>query len=145
MIPKPARLQVTPEQHRVFEALLVPFDLKRGRPRRDPKLVLEGIFWVAQNKAPWRSVPEQYGRWNSIQRQYARWSRAGLWSDLILLLEDRPTERLKTIVSWSYIAADLAVVRTCPEFLDAVRCIASLRDRPTGAPGRGRPSADRLL
>lgn len=56
---------------------------KRGRPPRDHRLVLDGIFWVARTEAPWRELPEEFGNWSSVYRQFLRWNRAGLWARLL--------------------------------------------------------------
>ena len=34
----------------------------RGVPRVDDRRVLNGIFWVLRSGAPWRGLPEIYGR-----------------------------------------------------------------------------------
>jgi transposase len=34
----------------------------RGVPRVDDRRVLNGIFWVLRSGAPWRDLPERYGR-----------------------------------------------------------------------------------
>jgi len=32
-----------------------------GRPPRDPRELLDGIFWIVRTGAPWRDVPEEFG------------------------------------------------------------------------------------
>ena len=56
---------------------------KRGRPAGNHRLVLDGIFWIARTGAPWRDLPEEFGKWGSVYRQFRRWSVSGLW-ELIL-------------------------------------------------------------
>jgi len=34
----------------------------KGRPRREPREILNGIFWIARSGAAWRDLPERYGR-----------------------------------------------------------------------------------
>ena len=34
----------------------------RGVPRVDDRRVLNGNFWVLRSGAPWRDLPDQYGR-----------------------------------------------------------------------------------
>jgi transposase len=67
-------------------AFFEPFVVMRGRLSGRPaghRRTLDGIFWVARTGAPWRDLPEEFGRWNSVYRQFLRWSRSGLW-DLLL-------------------------------------------------------------
>jgi transposase len=68
-------------------AWLEPFVIERGagsgRPPRNHRLVLDGIFWVARTGIPWRDLPEYFGKWSSVYRQFRRWTLSGLW-DLIL-------------------------------------------------------------
>ena len=33
----------------------------KGRPRREPREMLNGIFWIARSGAAWRDLPERYG------------------------------------------------------------------------------------
>ena len=66
-----------------FEPFLVETGPKRGRPPKDHRRVLDGIFWIARTGAPWRDLPADFGKWASVYRQFLRWSRAGLW-DLLL-------------------------------------------------------------
>jgi len=44
---------------------------------------MDGIFWIARTGAPWRDLPEEFGKWGSVYRQFRRWTLAGLW-ELIL-------------------------------------------------------------
>ena len=66
-----------------FEPFVVVSGPLSGRPPRDRRRTLDGIFWVARTGAPWRDLPAELGKWNSVYRQFLRWSRSGLW-DLLL-------------------------------------------------------------
>lgn len=63
-----------------FEPFLV---RGRGRPPRDHRKVLDGVFWLMRTGAPWRDLPEEFGDWNAVFRQFRRWADSGLW-DVIL-------------------------------------------------------------
>ena len=43
----------------------------------------DGIFWIARTGAPWRDLPEEFGKWSSVYRQFRRWTLAGLWEDIL--------------------------------------------------------------
>ena len=66
-----------------FEPFLIETGPKRGRPPSDHRRVLDGIFWIARTGAPWRDLPDDFGKWGSVYRQFLRWTRAGVW-DLLL-------------------------------------------------------------
>lgn len=55
-----------------------------GRPARNHRLVLDGIFWIGRTGAQWRDLPEEFGKWSSVYRQFRRWTLTGLWE---LMLE----------------------------------------------------------
>ena len=54
-----------------------------GRPARNHRLVLDGVFWIARTGAQWRDLPDEFGKWSSVYRQFRRWTLAGVW-DLAL-------------------------------------------------------------
>jgi transposase len=36
-------------------------------------------LWRIRTGAPWRDLPEKYGRWTTIYQRFRRWSEAGIW------------------------------------------------------------------
>ena len=58
---------------------------KQGRGGRwnDHRTTLNGMFWVLNSGAPWRDMPERYGRWQSIYDRYRRWTREGLFDRIL--------------------------------------------------------------
>jgi len=71
-----------------FEPFLIETGPKRGRPPRDHRLVLDGIFWIARTGAQWRDLPDHFGKWGSVYRQFRRWTLSGLWELLLEALND---------------------------------------------------------
>jgi transposase len=45
--------------------------------------VLNGILWVLRTGAPWRDLPERYGKWPTIYSRFRRWQQAGVWARLL--------------------------------------------------------------
>lgn len=75
---------------RVLKDLLPIEPSMRGRGRRPTKnrSVLNGILWRLRCGAPWRDVPEKYGKWNTIYRRFRRWSEAGTWEIVSITLAE---------------------------------------------------------
>ena len=69
---------------RFIQAIRAPNGRKPGNHRR----VLDGIFWIARTGAPWRDLPEEFGKWSTVYRQFRRWTLAGLWEEIMEALND---------------------------------------------------------
>lgn len=78
-----ARNLMSDEEWAFFAPFVIESGPKRGRPPKDHRLVLDGVFWIARTGSPWRDLPETFGPWASVYRQFRRWTLAGIW-DLIL-------------------------------------------------------------
>ena len=49
-----------------------------GRPRRDPRDVLDGILWVLRTGARWCDLPrDRYPSYQTCHRRFQQWSRDG--------------------------------------------------------------------
>jgi transposase len=55
------RYELTDEQRAVIEPLLP--KAASGRPLAAPRQLLNAMFWVLRNGAPWRDLPERFGPW----------------------------------------------------------------------------------
>src|SRR5499427_9215474 len=71
-----------------FEPFLTGRSEQGGRPARNHRQVLDGIFWIARTGAPWRDLPVELGNWNSVWRQFRRWCLSGVWDILLQALAD---------------------------------------------------------
>ena len=58
-------------------APLLPPAAKTGRPGRDPRTTLNGVFWKLCSGAAWRDVPERYGRWRTVNDRFCRYRDDG--------------------------------------------------------------------
>jgi len=83
--PKPApqiiRYQPGDREWNIFRPMLP--NKPRGMPRVDDRRVLNGIFWVLRSGAPWRDLPEVYGRRTTCYDRLVRWQRAGAWDRIM--------------------------------------------------------------
>lgn len=72
------RYELTKEQWERIKSLLPPEEMgKRGRPRKDNPIMLNGMLWIVRSGAQWRELPETYGPWQSIYAQFAKWGDDG--------------------------------------------------------------------
>src|SRR5437879_7289952 len=58
---------------------LLPDRGERGPAIADKRRTMNGILWVLRTGAPWRDLPDRYGKWNSAFVRFSRWSKLGVW------------------------------------------------------------------
>src|ERR1700756_111165 len=90
-----SRGDLTEVEWRILRVLL-PVERKpgrrgRGRPPADNRNIINGILWRLRTGAPWRDVPEKYGKWNSVYRRFRRWSACGMWESVAIALAEGST------------------------------------------------------
>jgi transposase len=83
------RYELTDEQWQVVEPILPKRTATTGRKPKDPRQMLNGILWVLRRGAPWRDVPERYGRWQTVYDYYWRWRDNGTFDRLLSALQIR--------------------------------------------------------
>ncbi len=67
----------------IFRPFVVPSVPSKGRPAKDHRRTLDGIFWINRTGAAWRDLPEYFGDFRKVHRQFRRWVLSGVF-DLIL-------------------------------------------------------------
>ena len=55
---------------------------KRGRPRVDDRMVIEGILWVLRTGARWRDLPERYPSPSTCWLRLKLWEEQGVWLNM---------------------------------------------------------------
>jgi len=55
---------------------------KGGRPRLKIKKITEGIFYILENRIPWKSAPREFGSGTALNDYFRDWARLGLFHDL---------------------------------------------------------------
>ena len=78
---------LTKTQWEWLQPLLPPRKPKTGRPSVDHRRILNGILWILRTGAPWRDLPERYGPWRTVASRFYRWQRAGIWSQLLAVVQ----------------------------------------------------------
>lgn len=54
----------------------------KGRPYNDIRTTVNGIIWLARSGAPWRDLPERYGKWNTVYKCFAKWQKYGIFEKI---------------------------------------------------------------
>jgi len=103
------RHALTDEQWELIEPLIPVSTAKTGRPAKDPRLMLDGIFWVLATGAPWRDLPERFGPFQSVHRYFSAWRKAGVFSKIIEALQVKLDNR--GLIDWEMWCIDGASVR----------------------------------
>jgi transposase len=71
----------------------------RGRPRKDDRRVLNGIFFILRTGASWRDLPERYGPYTTAYNRFNRWAKRGVWAAVFGALAQRSPDSLRMIDS----------------------------------------------
>jgi len=72
---------------------LLPYLLPRspqGRPIRELRTRMEGIFHVALHNLPWHALPARFGKPDTVSRYFRRLTHAGTWHRLLEALAKAP-------------------------------------------------------
>ena len=70
------RHRLTDEQWDLI-ADLFPSPKATGRPPRDRRVILDGIFWILRTGAQWRDLPEVFGPWSTVWDLFDKWNENG--------------------------------------------------------------------
>ena len=65
-----------------------------GITAKDNRLFFNAVLWIGKTGAPWRDLPECFGKWNSAWRRFDRWSKKGVWQQVFEALQDPDLEWL---------------------------------------------------
>ncbi len=82
---------------------------KPGRPRRDDRLIFDGLIWLARTGSQWAALPRAFGPKSTVHERCTEWVVDGklerAWA--VLLAEYDATMGL----DWSWLAADGCIVK----------------------------------
>jgi transposase len=74
-----SRGDLSEAEWRLLKDLLPAERGRKSRPAQDNRKIVNGILWRIRTGAPWRDVPEKYGKWMTVYQRFRRWSEAGVW------------------------------------------------------------------
>jgi transposase len=102
------RYELTDEQFERIAEVLPSVD-GRGRPYKDHRQVVNGIFWVLRSGAPWRDLPDRYGKWKTVYDRFRRWAEDGTLDRIVEHLQGELDEEGR--IDWSQFNVDGTTVR----------------------------------
>jgi transposase len=103
------RHELSDEQWEHIQPVLPPQKAQTGRPGNDHRTMLNGMIWIARTGAPWRDLPERYGKWTSVYSRFQRWRKAGIWDRIWSELQRQEDAAGK--IDWEIHFVDGTVVR----------------------------------
>jgi transposase len=74
-----SRGDLTEAEWRRLKDLLPAERGRKSRPALDNRMIVNGILWRIRTGAPWRDLPEKFGKWMTVYQRFRRWSEAGHW------------------------------------------------------------------
>ena len=95
-----------------------------GVTAKDNRLFVNAVLWIAKTGAPWRDLPERFGRWGSVWKRFDRWAKKGVWKRVFAELQDPDLE---------WVILDSTVIRAHQHAAGAEEKGASIR--PWAVPG----------
>jgi transposase len=126
------RRELTDEQWERLVSHLPPQRPPIGKPNRDHRTIVEGMFWRLRTGAPWRDLPERYGPWQTVYSRFRRWLRAGVWERALRALQAEGDAAGE--LDWALHFLDATTVRAHQHAAGAQKGAAI---RPSAAPGAG--------
>jgi transposase len=106
------RHELTDDEWTVLAPLLPPEKPPIGKPNLPHRTVLNGILWRIRTGAPWRDLPDRYGKWQTVYSRFRRWQLAGVWDRVLAALQAAADARGD--LDWSLHFLDGTVIRAHP-------------------------------
>ena len=97
------RLLLTDSQWERIAPLLPGKEGDPGRSAADNRLFIEAVLWIVRAGAPWRDLPEAFGKWGSVWKRFRRWATKGVFERIFMALADDP--------DFEYAAIDGTIVK----------------------------------
>jgi transposase len=125
------RHALTDEQWQAVDPLMPRSAARTGRPPKDPRLMLDGIFWNLCTGAPWRDLPERFGPWQTVYDHFSKWRRSGVFATIVEALQIKLDK--EGLIDWDLWCVDGANVRAARAAAGADKKVSSgtRTNRPT--------------
>ena len=65
---------------------------RRGRPRTDDRLMINGVPWGLCSGAAWRDMPERFGPWSTVYQRFRDWCNRRAFDQMLKRLHIKLNE-----------------------------------------------------
>lgn len=103
------RHEVTDEQWEFLEPLIPRHGARTGRKPKDSRLMLNGVLWILRTGAPWRDLPERFGKWQTVYDHFRTWRDTGVYDRILQTLHIRLDQQGQ--IDWDLWCVDGSSVR----------------------------------
>ena len=117
------RHELMDEQWALVEPHLPLSTARTGRPARDRRTLLNGIFWILCTGAPWRDLPERFGPWQTVYDHFRKWRKSGVFARIIEALQIKLDQN--GLIDWELWCVDGANVRAARAAAGAGKKVSS--------------------
>ncbi len=107
-------MELTDEQWSVLEPLIAEPPRRedgKGRPRRHPREVLDGILWILRTGAQWADLPDRYPPYQTCHRRFQEWVRSGVLDAVLQAVARDLEERGEIDLSECFIDGTFVVAK----------------------------------
>jgi transposase len=118
------RHALTDEQWELVSPWIPRSKATTGRPAKDPRLMLNGIFWILGTGAPWRDLPERFGSCKTVHRYFSQWRRTGVFAKMVEALQAKLDANGQ--IDWELWCVDGANVRASRAAAGAEKKVSSI-------------------
>lgn len=103
------RRDLSDQQWARLAPILPPIKPPTGHPNLDHRPIINGMLWINRTGAPWRELPERYGKWKTVSSRFYRWQQAGIWQRILDNLQTQADSQGK--LDWAIHYVDGSIVR----------------------------------
>jgi transposase len=80
-----------------------------GRPSKELRQNVNGILWILRTGAPWRDLPDRYGKWQTVYSRFYRWQQSGVWDRLFAAVQQDADAQGR--MQWDVHFVDSTIIR----------------------------------
>ena len=131
-----SRGDLSEAEWRLLRGLLPAEHGRKSRPAGDNRPIVNGILWRIRTGAPWRDLPEKYGKWMTVYQRFRRWSEAGVWEVVAMALAQAMADNSRHAVDSTTVRGHVSAAgaKGGPPRRALVEAAAALRARSTPVP-----------